>query len=103
VEHITLNHFLFVSISLFLLGLIAIIIRKNAIMVLMGVELILNSANINFVAFSRFSGNLINGHVYTLVVIVLAAAEAAIGLAIVLNLYRLNQNINVDEIDQLKN
>lgn len=100
---IGLNHFLFLSSVLFLLGLFAIIVRKNAIMVLMGVELILNSANINFVAYSRFLGHGISGHVYTLTVIVLAAAEAAIGLAIVLNLYRLNQNINVDEFEELKN
>ncbi|HOJ38742.1 MAG TPA: NADH-quinone oxidoreductase subunit NuoK [Ignavibacteriales bacterium] len=102
-ENIGLNHFLFVSSVLFILGLAAIILRKNAIMVLMGVELVLNSANINFVAYSRFLGLGISGHINTLIVIVLAAAEAAIGLAIVLNLYRLNQNINVDEFEELKN
>ena len=71
-------------------------------MVLMGVELILNSANINFVAFAKFGNYGLNGQLFALFVIILAAAEAAIALAIVLNLYKTFANINVDEIDNLK-
>jgi len=97
-----LNHFLIVAAILFSLGLFAVITRKNAIMVLMGVELILNAANINFVAFSRYGNNGLNGQAAALFVIVLAAAEAAVALAIVLNIYKLLTNVNVDEIDKLK-
>ncbi|MDD3559570.1 MAG: NADH-quinone oxidoreductase subunit NuoK, partial [Melioribacteraceae bacterium] len=75
---------------------------KNAVMVLMGVELVLNAANINFVAFSKFGNFGINGQVIALFVIVLAAAEAAIALAIVLNVYKTFVNINVDEINKLR-
>lgn len=99
---IGLNHYLVVSSILFSLGLYAIVTRKNAIMVLMGIELILNSANINFVAFSVFGNLRINGQIYALFVIILAAAEAAIALAIVLNLYKTFTNVNIDEIDNLK-
>ena len=99
---IGLNHYLVVSSILFSLGLYAIITRKNAIMVLMGIELILNSANINFVAFSVFGNLGINGQIFALFVIILAAAEAATALAIVLNLYKTFTNVNIDEIDNLK-
>ena len=97
-----LNHFLAVSVALFSLGLYGVVTRKNAVMVLMGVELILNSANINFIAFSRFGNLGINGQIYALFVIILAAAEAAIALAIVLNIYKTFTNVNVDEIKNLK-
>jgi len=97
-----LNHFLFVSAALFSAGIYAIVSRKNAIMVLMGIELILNASNINFVAFSRYGNFGLDGQIYGLFVIILAAAEAAIALAIVLNLYKTFANINVDEIDNLK-
>ena len=97
-----LNHFLIVAAVLFSLGLYAVITRKNAIMDLMGVELILNAANINFVAFSRYGNNGLTGQAAALFVIVLAAAEAAVALAIVLNIYKLLTNVNVDEIDKLK-
>ena len=99
-----LNHFLVVSAALFSLGLYGVVTRKNAVMVLMGVELILNSANINFVAFSRFGNLGINGQIYALFVIILAAAaaEAAIALAIVLNIYKTFNNVNIDEIKNLK-
>ncbi|MFA6438217.1 MAG: NADH-quinone oxidoreductase subunit NuoK, partial [Bacteriovoracaceae bacterium] len=76
--------------------------RRNAIMVLMGVELILNSANINFLAFSRFGGMNIEGQMAAIFVIILAAAEAAIALAIVLNIYKRFHTVNVDEISFLK-
>ena len=76
--------------------------RKNAVMVLMGIELILNAANINFVAFARYGNFGFQGQLMALFVIVLAAAEAAIALAIVLNIYKVFSSVNVDEIDRLK-
>ncbi|MEG8945641.1 NADH-quinone oxidoreductase subunit NuoK [Rosettibacter firmus] len=97
-----LNHFLIISAILFSLGIYGIITRKNAVMVLMGIELILNSANINFVAFARYGNFGLSGQVIALFVIILAAAEAAIALAIVLNIYKTFANVNVDEIDKLK-
>jgi len=99
---ITLTHFLLISAILFSLGVYAVITRRNAIMVLMGIELILNSANINFLAFSRFGGLNIEGQMAAIFVIILAAAEAAIALAIVLNIYKRFNTVNVDEISLLK-
>lgn len=97
-----LTHFLIISAILFSLGIYGIVTRKNAVMVLMGIELVLNAANINFVAFSRFGNFGLGGQAIALFVIVLAAAEAAIALAIVLNIYKTFTNVNVDEIDNLK-
>lgn len=97
-----LNHYLVVSTLLFSMGIYAIVTRKNAILVLMGVELILNSANINFIAFTRFGNFGLQGHLIALFVIVLAAAEAAIALAIVLNIYKTLSTVNIDEVDCLK-
>ncbi len=97
-----LHHFLVLSALLFSMGIYAIIARKNAILVLMGVELVLNAANINFVAFSRFNGSVVNGQIIALFIIVLAAAEAAVALAIVLNIYRSFDNVSVNEINNLK-
>ena len=97
-----LQNYLLVSAILFSLGLFAVITRRNAVAVLMGVELILNSANINFIAFSRFGGMNFSGHVFALFVIIMAAAEAAVALAIIINLYNNYQSINVDEASQLK-
>jgi NADH-quinone oxidoreductase subunit K len=97
-----LYHYLFVSTILFSLGIFGIVTRKNAVMVLMGIELILNAANINFVAFARYGNFGFQGQLMALFVIVLAAAEAAIALAIVLNIYKVFSTVNVDEIDRLK-
>lgn len=99
---ITLTHFLIIGAILFSLGMYAVLTRRNAIMVLMGVELILNSANINFLAFSRFGGMNIEGQMAAIFVIILAAAEAAVALAIVLNIYKRFHTVNVDEISFLK-
>ena len=97
-----LYHFLFISTILFALGIFGIVTRKNAVMVLMGIELILNAANINFIAFARYGNFGFQGQLMALFVIVLAAAEAAIALAIVLNIYKVFSSVNVDEIDRLK-
>jgi len=99
---IGLQHYLVVSSILFSLGLFGIVTRKNAVMVLMGIELILNSANINFVAFARYGNFGFDGQLIALFVVILAAAEAAVALAIVLNIYKNFATVNVDEIDKLK-
>ena len=99
---IGLTHFLILSGILFSLGIFGIATRKNAILVLMSLELILNSANINFVAFSRFGGVNIEGQIAALFVIILAAAEVAVALAIVLNIYQNYHHVDVDEINQMK-
>ncbi len=97
-----LTHFLIISALLFSMGIFAILTRRNAVMVLMGIELVLNAANINFIAFSRFTTGTFDGQVISIFVIILAAAEAAIALAIVLNIYQNFNTVNVDEINQLK-
>jgi len=99
---ISLVHFLVVSSVLFTLGIYGVVTRKNAIMVLMGLELILNAANINFVAFAHFGNFGLHGQLAALFVIILAAAESAIALAIVLNIYKNFSNVNVDEIDEMR-
>ncbi len=101
--HVGLGQFLVVSAILFSLGIYGVISRKNAIMVLMGIELILNAANMNFIAFARFGVMNLSGQVVAVFVIILAAAEAAVLLAIVLNIYQQLNTVNVDEVDKLKN
>jgi NADH-quinone oxidoreductase subunit K len=99
---VTLTHYLILSAFLFSLGLYGVVTRKNAILVLMGIELILNAANINFIAFSRYGGMNLDGQAIAVFVIILAAAEAAVALAIVLNIYQRFKTVNVDEINKLK-
>ena len=97
-----LQTYLIIGAILFCLGLYGVITRRNAIAILMGVELILNSANINFVAFARFGGMNMSGQIFALFVIIMAAAEAAVALAIIINIYNLFHSINVDEPSELK-
>lgn len=97
-----LQHFLVVAAVLFSLGVFVIITRRNAVAVLMGIELVLNSANLNFAAFSRYSAGNVEGQVFALFVIVLAACEAAVALAIVLVLFRQIRTVDVREADQLR-
>jgi NADH-quinone oxidoreductase subunit K len=99
---ISLAHFLIVGALLFALGLVTVATRRNAVGVLMGVELVLNGANVNFVAFQRFGSVGVGGQVFALFVIVLAAAEAAVGLAIVLALFQTSKNIDVRQADLLR-
>ena len=99
---IGLPHFLAVSVIVFLLGLFCVLTRRNAIGILMGVELILNSANINYVAFARYSSGGYDGQIFAIFVIMLAAAEAAIGLAIVLGIYQTFQTIDVEATETLR-
>ena len=99
---IGLNHYLIISAALFSLGIMGVLTRKNAVNVLMGIELILNSANLNLVAFSKFSAGNLNGQVFAVFVIVIAAAEAAVALAIVLSMYRLVKSVELDRANVLK-
>ena len=99
---VDLNSYLVIGALLFSLGLFGVITRRNGVAVLMGVELILNAANVNFIAFARFGGMDFSGHVFALFVIVMAAAEAAVALAIILNIFNNMGTINIDEADQLK-
>jgi NADH-quinone oxidoreductase subunit K len=97
-----LTHFLTVGALLFALGVYAVMARRNAVGLLMGVELILNAANVNFVAFARYVEHGINGQVIAAFVIVLAAAEAAVALAIVLAMFRNFGTVHVDTVTHLK-
>jgi len=97
-----LSSYLIVGAILFCLGLFTVITRRNAISVLMGVELILNSANINYVAFARFSSGGVDGQIYAIFVIMLAAAEAAVGLAIVLAIFQIFHSIDVEAAQSLR-
>jgi NADH-quinone oxidoreductase subunit K len=98
---IGLSHYLIISAALFSLGIMAVLTRRNAVNVLMGVELILNSANLNLVAFSRYAWINLDGQLFAIFIIVIAAAEAAVGLAIVLSMYRLLKSVNLDKADTL--
>lgn len=97
-----LVEYLYVGAVLFVCGVICMATKRNGIGVLMGVELVLNGANVNFVAFSRYSQLGLDGQLVALFVIVLAAAEAAVALAIVLNFYNNHQTIDVDRANELK-
>jgi NADH-quinone oxidoreductase subunit K len=99
---ITLQHYLLLSAALFSLGIFGVLTRKNAVNVLMGIELILNSANINLVAFSRYSSHGLDGQMFAVFVIVVAAAEVAVALAIVLTMYRLLKTVSLDQADTLR-
>ena len=106
-KHPDLSKFLDVGALLFIIGVAGVLTRRNIIVIFMSIELILNAANLNFIAFSRYlqdTGNVnaVAGQVFTVFVIVVAAAEAAIGLGIVIALYRNKETIWVDEIDLLK-
>lgn len=101
-HEIGLQHYLVVGLALFCLGAFCVLTRRNAIGVLMGVELILNGANVNFMAFSRYGSGNYDGQVFSIFVIMLAAAEAAIGLALVLAIYRKFRAIDVSEMTTLR-
>jgi len=102
VGELTLNHFVVLSLVLFSLGLFCVVTRRNALGILMGIELVLNSANINYVAFARYGSVNYDGQIFAIFVIMLAAAEAAIGLAIVLGIYQSFETIDVEATDRLR-
>jgi NADH-quinone oxidoreductase subunit K len=107
IRHPDLSKFLVIGALLFIIGVAGVLTRRNIIVIFMSIELILNAANLNFIAMSRYlqqtgSANAVAGQIFTVFVIVVAAAEAAIGLGIVIALYRNKETIWVDEIDLLK-
>jgi len=96
-----LEHYLVVSALLFCLGLLGVLVRRNLLIIYMSLEMMLNAANLALVAFSRFSGHL-NGQVMVFFIITVAAAEVAVGLALIVALYRKRQTANVDDLTLLK-
>ena len=98
---ITTVHYLFLSAGLLLIGTIGVLTRRNIVVILMSIELILNAVNVNLVAFSNYLGN-VNGQVFAIFVITDAAAEAAVGLGILIALFRNKETVNADEVDILK-
>ena len=103
IEGVGVNEFLVVSTIMFFVGIYGFIIRKNLITMLMSIELILNSANINFVVFNKYLfPDMMQGYMFSLFVIGIAAAEAAVAIAIILNVYRNLKDINVEHLDTMK-
>ena len=98
---ITLAHFVGLSFVVFTIGVVGVLVRRNLLTVLMSIELMLNAVNINLVAFSRQLGDL-TGQVLSVFVIVVAAGEAAVGLAIVLSLYRLKSSVNLEDAAEMR-
>lgn len=102
-NQVPLSHILFVSTGLFFIGMYGLFTRRNLITMLMSVELILNSVNINFVAFNKYLyPDKLEGVFFTLFIIAIAAAEAAMAIAIIINLYRNLDSIDVDATDEMK-
>jgi NADH:ubiquinone oxidoreductase subunit K len=97
-----INEFLLLGAALFCIGVYGVLARKNGVMVLMSIELILNSVNINLLAFALKHGGDPAGHAFALFIIAIAAAEVAVGLAIVLLIYRNRRSISLDELSQMK-
>lgn len=100
---ISITSYLFISLILFSLGIFTLISRKSIVAVLLGVELILNAAALNFVAYSKFVTNNLDGQIFALFIIVVAAAEAAVALAIVIRNFQLKETVHIDEFSELKN
>jgi NADH:ubiquinone oxidoreductase subunit K len=102
-NEISITHILFVSTALFFIGMYGLFTRRNMITMLMAIEIILNSVNINFVAFNKYlyPGKL-DGVFFTIFIITIAAAEAAMAIAIIINLYRSHHSIDVEDADEMK-
>lgn len=102
-NEVPLSHILFVSTALFFIGVYGLFTRRNMITMLMAVELILNSVNINFIAFNRYlHADKLDGIFFTIFIITIAAAEAAVAIAIIINLYRSHQSIDVEDAGEMK-
>lgn len=98
---ISLHHYLILSTILFTIGVIGVLIRRNALMILLALEIMLNSVNLSFVAFSRYTGNL-NGQIFVFFIITIAAAEVAVGLAVLIALFRNKKSVDTNYIKSLK-
>lgn len=100
---INLGSYLAISFILFLCGIIVMIARKNIIAILIGIELILNAAALNFAAYTKFSNGNVEGNIMSLFIIVIAAAESAVGLGIVIRFFQLRESIHIDDASTLQN
>ncbi|HTS11372.1 MAG TPA: NADH-quinone oxidoreductase subunit NuoK [Candidatus Limnocylindrales bacterium] len=98
---IPLDHYMFLSLALFTIGVVGVLTRRNVIVILMSIELILNAVNINLVAFSRYWGT-VDGQIFAIFIITDAAAEAAVGLGIILAYFRNRETVLADEMDMLR-
>jgi NADH-quinone oxidoreductase subunit K len=99
---ITPNHYLALSAIVFTIGIAGVLTRKNAFITLMSLELMLNGVNLSFITFAKVRGDM-TGHIFVLFVVAVAAAEACVGLAIVIALFRLKETVNLDLFNNLKN
>ena len=95
------NHFMILSAILFAIGVIGVLTRKNAIIIFMSIELMLNAVNMGFVAISKFTGT-VDSQVFVIFVMTVAAAEVAVGLAIIVTIFRNRKSINIDDVNLLK-
>ncbi len=98
---LTVNHFILLSAILFCLGAVGVLVRRNPLVMFMGVELMLNAANLAFVAFSRYL-DILDGQVFVFLILTVAAAEVAVGLAIIVAIFRARERVDVDEVSELK-
>lgn len=94
-------HFVLLSIIVFSIGVIGVLTRKNIFIILMSVELMLNAANLSIIAFSKLNGDM-SGHVFVIIIIAIAAAEVSIGLALIIAMYRLREEISIEKFTKLK-
>ena len=103
IEGIPIQHFLIVSTLMFFIGVAGFIMRRNLITILMAIELILNSVNINFVIFNRYLyPDQLQGHFFAIFVVGIAAAEASVAIALIINIYRKLKNIDVEDVNELR-
>lgn len=98
---IPINYYLYVATILFAIGAVGVLVRRNAIVAFMGIELMLNAANLLFVTFARQHAD-ISGHIYVFIVMAIAAAEVAVGLAIIIAVFRERRTVNVDELRDMR-
>jgi len=100
-EMVTLQHYLVLSAVLFTLGIVGVMFRRNLIVILMSLELMLNSVNLTFIAFSRYLGS-VEGQIFALFIMVVAAAEVAVGLAVAVAIFRQSGTININDVNLMK-
>ena len=98
---VPLNYYLILSGILFVIGVIGVLVRRNAIIIFMSIELMLNAVNLTFIAFSRYL-NSIDGQIFVIMVMAVAAAEVVVGLALIIAVFRIKETVNVDEVNILK-